>query len=391
MFDKSIIFLVLILAVITAAVLFFYNHVRTDTISEAIKREEALTILFLFPQEDELLFSEVLFYHTGTAKSAILDIPGNTGDIIASLKRMDRIDVLYKRGKPEAFIEKIEEIINTEIDYYMEIDVDHIEGLVDLLEGLELFIANPVDVAEGAEAVLLPSGSVTLDGAKVKTFLTYDESGDTDTDRIGRREKFLQALLVALGEHADVLSHETVFPYLWELVHTDMQKRGFETFVKEMRRLDTGRMVFQRVLGVKRTVDDQELLFRHYDGELLKGTVKQTLESIENIDIVSDEELNVTVEILNGTNINGLAARTGQIFQSFGYDIMKIGNAEDRSVEKTEVVDRRGDIAQAQRVATVIHCNLVRSDVPSDPLQAEETADVIVILGGDFDGRYCKD
>jgi len=389
-FDKSIIILAIILGVIIAMVIFFYGRVRTNSISEAVKREDTLTLAFFIADGEDLLFTEILFYHTGTAKAAILDIPGNTGDVIDSLERMDRIDVLYQRGKPDQYIEKIEQIIDKKIDYFVEVEISAVEPLVDLVEGLEVFIANPVEIIDGLNSILLPSGSVTLDGAKTRLFITYEEPDESDVDRTGRREKFLQGLLVEFGEHADVLTSESVFPYIWELIHTDIQKRGLETFIQEMKRLDSERIVFQRVLGVQRRVDDQVLLFRHYDGELLKGTVKQTLESIANIDIVSDEELNVTLEILNGTTINGLAARTSQVFQSFGYDVVKIGNAEGDIVEKTEVIDRRGDITQAQRVATVIKCAAVRTEVLPGHGDPDENVDVTVILGGDFDGRYCK-
>lgn len=389
-FDKSIIVLALILVVIAAAVVFFYNRVRTDSISEAVKNEDSIAVAFFVTRGEDLLFTEILYYHSGTAKAAILDIPSNTGDIIESLGRMDRIAVLYKKGKPEDFIRKLEEITGNGIDYFIEIGLDDVEHLVDLVEGLEVFIANPVEILDGQNSTLLPSGSVTLDGAKTRTFISYEEPGESDIERTGRREKFLQALLVEFGEHAEVITDETVFPYLWDLMHTDIQKRGIESFIGEMKRLDSERVVFQRTLGVQRMVDDQILLFRHYDGKLLKETVKQTLESLANLEIVSDEELSVTLEILNGTSTNGLAARTSQIFQSFGYDIARIGNTEGEIAERTEVIDRRGDIAQAQRVAAVIKCMAVRTELVPESAGAEESFDVTVILGGDFDGRYCK-
>lgn len=389
-FDKSIIVLALILVVAAAAVVFFYSRVQTDSISEAVKNEDTLAAAFFITRGEDLLFTEILYYHTGTAKAAILDIPGNTGDIIESIGRMDRIDVLYKKGKPEDFIKKVEQITGSGIDYFIEIDLTEVEQLVDLVEGLEVFIANPVEILDGKDTTLLPSGSVTLDGAKTRIFISHEEPGESDIERIGRREKFLQALLVEFGQHAEVITDETVFPYLWDLVHTDIQKRGLESFIIEMKRLDTERVVFQRTLGVNRRVDDQVLHFRHYDGKLLKETVKQTLDSLANLEIVSDEELSVTLEILNGTSTNGLAARTSQIFQSFGYDIARIGNTEGDMAERTEVIDRRGDIAQAQRVAAVIKCMVVRTELPAEHLQSEETSDVTVILGGDFDGRYCK-
>ena len=101
--------------------------------------------------------------------------------------------------------------------------------------------------------------------------------------------------------------------------------------------------------------------------------------SLANIDVVSDDELNIVIEILNGTAVNGLAARTSQVFQSFGYDVAHIGNYDDNAIEKTYVIDRNGDISQAQRIASIIKCTQVKSmsDVP-EGLDLPDTASGVV-------------
>jgi hypothetical protein len=160
--------------------------------------------------------------------------------------------------------------------------------------------------------------------------------------------------------------------------------------------LDEDQFIFQRVLGKEQNVEGETLLFPHYDGTLLKETVEQTRKSLENAEVMSTDQLNVTIELLNGTLKNGLAGRTSQVFKSFGYDVARVSNASRQDREKTVVIARTGNISAAQRVANIIRCKNVVSGMDKVEENTTETVggepvDVTVILGKDFDGRYCKE
>jgi hypothetical protein len=114
--------------------------------------------------------------------------------------------------------------------------------------------------------------------------------------------------------------------------------------------------------------------------------------------VINDDELNLTIEILNGTSVNGLASRTSQVFQSFGYEVANIGNYEGDDLEKTIVIDMIGDAIQAQRVANIIKCTRIETFSEAAealavliPASTGEDVDLVIILGKDFDGRYCKE
>ncbi len=399
--DKSIFFLLLIIILIAGAAVFFILKFRTDEITETIQEKSPIAVAFIVADGDECMFTEVFFYHPGTTKGAVLDVPGNTGMIIDSLKKIDRIDILFDRQKPDAYIEKIEKLISTDIRNYIQIDLANLVGLVDLLEGLELFIANPVEEVAENKITLLPSGSIRLDGSKIQTFLTFaEENTDEEFERTNRYQKFIQAFFKRIGERADEITRSDVFPYVSKFVETDLDRRALTAFLLEMKKLNVERLVFQRVLGVERAVDSKLLLFPHYDGKLLKETVKQTLDSIANAEAAGAEELTITIEILNGTNRRGLAARTAQLFKSFGYEIGRVGNADSFDYEKTVIIDRSGNVNKAQKAANLVHCSRIettaRPDIDDDGQyeslpEPEEGVDVTILLGNDFDGRYCKE
>jgi hypothetical protein len=134
-------------------------------------------------------------------------------------------------------------------------------------------------------------------------------------------------------------------------------------------------------------VDGKELLFPHFEGQLLKEIVKQTGETIASAEPGLEEELTVALEILNGTSVPGLARRAASVFQSFGYEIVSLGNADSADYLNTVVLDRKGRLEAAQKAAELIRCQRVYSRLSEG---GDMAIDVTVILGKDFDGRYCK-
>ena len=389
-FDKSIIILAVIAVVIASTVFVIIRNTRTDSITEMIENGQDINTVFLVHDQGRLLFTEILFYNSATGKGALLDIPGETGVIIEKLGRIDRVDKIYDRSAPDEYIAAVEKMIEQDIEFYIQIELENLVSLVDILGGLEMFIDNPVEIIDEHQTALLPSGSILLDGDKAETFVVYHDPDESEVEISGRREKTIQALLKAFAQQGEELTGDGYYSFFRKTVVTDADQPSLKSFVREMENLDTERIVFQRVLGVRRTVDEQVLLFSHYDGNLLRETVRQTIESLANVEVVSDDELNVTIQILNGTSVNGLASRTSQVFQSFGYDVAHIGNHEENDIEKTYVIDRRGDIVQAQRVASIIQCSNVESQTGIPEESFADDIDLVIILGKDFDGRYCK-
>jgi len=393
-FDKGVLLLLLIVAILGATGVFLYAQLRTDKVAETVKKNEPIKVAIIVDDKDKLLFTEVLVINTATSRGALFDIPGNVGSLIDSIKKIAGIDVLYRHANVAPFRAKIGGLLGTDVPFSVQIDIADVPKIVDLLGGLDLFLPNAVEQTNRDPMILLPSGNVRLDGSKVQSYLTYQDASDTDVEAISRHQRFVQALLQSMGRQSRMLTNPEVYPYLKSYVTTNMNKRSLITFVGVLSKLDALRLTFQRVLGVKRVVDSRELLFPHYDGNLLRQTWGQTLASLANTQAASTQPPSVRLQILNGTLVGGLAHRTAEIFQSFGYNVAAVGNADRQDYEKTVIIDHSGDLIQAQRVASVIRCSGVESEpVSSAASQSGGSGlnyDVTIVLGKDFDGRYCK-
>jgi len=361
-----------------------------------IENQETLAFLFLVEEENSIVFSEIVFFDYDTGKCALFDIPKNVGVLLEKTNKISAIETVFDRSDPSEYMEEVEKLFNYQIGNYIIIQPEELVKLIDILEGMDLFIPNPVEFQSDEGIVMLPSGSVTLDGPKAHLYSTYRESGERENEVIARRQKFVQSLFKRVAEMNTYLQHKSVQNSVKRIVHSNLTDRAFISLLLSFQKLDYDQVVFQRVLGNEREVGERVLLFPYYEGRLIKETTEQTILSLKNKELISTDELNVSIEILNGTNQNGLAGRTSQVYKSFGYDIVRVGNADNQEYEKTRIISWNKDISTAQQVANIIKCQNVETregeaEEETDPIQGMDSIDVTVILGKDFDGRYCKD
>ncbi|MBN1646846.1 MAG: LCP family protein [Spirochaetales bacterium] len=386
-FDPGILLVLFIIGIIILASIFFYFQIRTDLVSEYVEQEKEIPLAFIINDENRVLISELVIYHPGTHKTAIIDAPPYTGTLIKSLERIDRMDKVFETGRIKEYLAEMEKLFDTDIPFYIQISLDELKNFISVLGGIEVFIANPVEKITDDEIVLLPSGRVNLDGDKATIFISYVDENDNSEEIIGRKQKFLQALLFSIGRQKDMFRKKNAFSILSHYFSSNLNKQALLSLFSEYSNIDQDAMARIETLGKIRKIDDIELLFPLTEGQLIKETVAQALKSLRNIGIPGTDDLVIVLEILNGTTITGLASRTSQLFKSYGYDVDVHGNAETDDLEHTVVIDRIGNISLAKRVASVINCERIESEIYTENTSG---IDVTVVLGKDFDERTVK-
>lgn len=349
-----------------------------------------MNVLFSYFGGTPDAFYELLMYHPGTHKAAEFHVPGNVGALIESLSSYGAISVLYSASDLGPLTHKVEELTGVDIPFVVDMNAHQISCLVDVVGGVELFVPNPVDEVVAGRRVLFPSGSVILDGDKAVEYLRYESEHETAAERVDRRQKFLKALLVAMGENAELLLHQRSRPLLEDCLSTTLSARALRAFFAEMSQLETDQINFARVIGREQQVEGTLVLFPTEDGELVRIQVQQRSQAIARTEDVRQEDLVITVEVLNGTDINGLARRAANYLETFGIVVpaTSVRNADNDEYLSTVVLDRKGRPDVAQRVAEIIRCDRTYSRVGDD---VDPTIDVTIILGQDFDGKHVQD
>ncbi len=403
--------IVLVLA-ITVGVVFY--QVRVDAVTASLQNDQAIHILFVLHEDEQPISTQVVFLHPSAHRAGLLDIPADLGDIISRLERVDAVSSLFPLGGVSAYQKKIASIIGTDIDYYIVLSRQQMQEVVDLLGGITVFIPDPVSDPENM--LFLPGGKITLDGEKLQSFFTYETEILTEVELISSYQEVIMQLLWNLGSHADLYKH---YPRLFESrMDTNLDRSNMQSFLGFLAELSPERMIQQRVLGTVRSIEingeQRQLLFPYFEGQLLKDTVRQVQETLAAGSSLEGDGSPIRIELLNGTRRNGLAHRTSELLEGYGFEVVRIGNAPTMNVASTQVFNHLETEQRAQVVADFIGVNTVK-DIASlqelllaevdgedeqnlDLLEPEgdnesleavgvddSPVDVTVILGSDFD------
>jgi len=393
--DASTLLLVLIGLLLAAGIIFAFYSFRSDPVNDSLAGDRVINTLFVIEKGDKPLCSYVLLYYPATKRAAVFDIPGSLGLILQRINRVDRIDTVYDPRRAGPFTDEISKLLGIDISFSIVITLENLGKITDLIEGVEIFIPSRVDEYQDGH-ILFPSGINRLDGDKAKLYISYELPEESSELANFRRQRFFMGLVKRLGEQNQYLKNPSVSPFFQSLLKTGMNQRSRIRLFDEFAGIDTDRVSIQSVGGNVRTVSDQPLIFPYWDGSLIKEIVRQTLASMVQPAENTMGDRVFTVEILNGTAINGLAGRTAELFRGFGYDIISIGNADSNDYAKTLIIDRSGYQEVAKSFGEVIRCSNFRFDSPDlvDPEMGisiqnfEYRGDFTLIIGKDFNGRY---
>jgi anionic cell wall polymer biosynthesis LytR-Cps2A-Psr (LCP) family protein len=334
-------------------------------------------------------------YYPATKRAAVFDIPGALGLIIERINRVDRIDTVYEPQRPAPYVHEIESRLGVDISFSVIISMENLGKIVDLIEGVEIFIPSPVEIYQD-EPVLFPSGVTRLDGDKSRLYISYELPEENRELANSRRQRFFLGLIKRLGEQNGSLKNPQVARIYQSLLRTSMSQRIRVRLFDEFAGIDTDRINIQSVEGELKEFPGQNLIIPLYNGNLIKDIVRQILGALTRPVEGSLSERIFTVEILNGTVENGLAGRTAELFRGFGYDIISTGNADRNDYEQTTIIDRSGIEEAVLSFAEIIHCQNIRYEALSnEPDEVDINlqnfdyrSDFILILGSDFKGRY---
>jgi len=393
--DASFLLLALIILLLAAGIVISVIVFRSNPVEEAFSTNRVINVLFVIENNKMPISTYVLMYYPVTKRAAIFDIPEDLGLLIAKINRVDRIDRVYDPQKLGSYQNEIEKLLGIEITFSFVITKEHLVSIVDMLEGVEIFIPAPVSYSDNDGIILFPSGMTVLDGDKASLYATYSLPHEDSEMSVFRRQRFFLGYLNRQIQMNERLDNPQAAKMYHTFFRTNMNQRAMTLLFDEFVNIDTDRTNIQSVGGNLRQVSGQMLIIPHWDGNLVKEVVRQTLGTLTRETEEHFDERNITVEVLNGTAVNGLAGRTAEMLRNFGFDIISIGNADRNSYEKTLIIQRTTDETMVKSFSDVIRCDNIRKEITPEAKENEAViqdteykADITVLIGRDFNGRY---
>ncbi|MPY60814.1 LCP family protein, partial [Streptomyces spongiae] len=159
----------------------------------------------------------------------------------------------FQTGGSACTIRTVEKLTDIRVDHHIVVDFRGFKKLVDALDGVEVCLAKPVN--DKAAKLRLPAGRVRLNGEQALGFVRARKSmGDgSDTERMGRQQRFLGALVSKVKSNGVLLNPVKLYPVLdaaTSALTTDpdlASLRGLYDLVRGLRTIPTEKVQFLTV------------------------------------------------------------------------------------------------------------------------------------------------
>jgi len=301
----------------------------------------------------------------------------------------------YPGGGPALAKRTIYENFGIPVDYYVSVDFAGLMKIVDAVGGIDINVEKAVN--DKAANFYMPTGMQHMDG---ETALWYARSRLSDSDFWRARRQ--QQVLMALREKAlrlDIVSKlPALLPAMWGTIRTDLSPADVLALAPIAKEIDVrnihNRVIDETMVTSSRTPLGASVLLPKW--EPIRQAVREVFSStpaavasspaspaapppapaatkqpsptatkqppsppaptatrqpsptpVPTAAPVTDEKTRLAqegarVEILNGTNTKGLAARTRTFLQGRGVNVVRIGDADRYTYTQTIIYDYSG-------------------------------------------------
>ena len=285
----------------------------------------------------------------------------------------------------EELIKTVANLTGVTVDHYAEIGLLGFALITEALGGVNVCLNAPVyEELSGAD---FPAGWQQLDGAQALSFVRQrHELPRGDLDRVVRQQAVMASLAhevisgktlsspAALNRLEQAVQRSVVLSEGWDLMD----------FAEQLQKLAAGNVAFATIPIVEEAgwSDDGMQSVVRVDPTEVKDWVTSLL---NHQDEGTTEELaytrdKTTVDVLNDTDINGLAAAVSHVVATKGFAPGAVGNNEDAEVTGSQVRAATADDIGAHAVAE----DLGGLPVVEDPSIAPGS--VRVVLADDYTG-----
>ncbi|MDO9534857.1 MAG: LCP family protein [Bacillota bacterium] len=258
----------------------------------------------------------------------------------------------YNEGGGELLIAQISLFLNAPVHHFIEINYNGISPLVDSRGGI-------------------PYKGYTLKGEDYLDYFLKGEKDEEPLERASRRARVLNSLVSFLGGKKGILSTSASIREASPYLDTDLSWKEMQSFFADLQPFFDPQNLIVQLPG----------MWRDFNGDLyFEPNRTQIAQMMGNLgkEFIIPREM-ITVEVLNGSGVAGIASKAAQILESEGFQVVKIDNADNYEYQRSQVISRLEDIEPAREVAVLIPgAEFFKEPLPDYPVM------VTVVIGKNF-------
>ncbi|MDT5340669.1 MAG: hypothetical protein QOD90_6174 [Mycobacterium sp.] len=285
----------------------------------------------------------------------------------------------------EALIKTVATLTGVTVDHYAEIGLLGFALITDALGGVDVCLKDAVyEPLSGAD---FPAGPQKLDGPQALSFVRQrHDLPRGDLDRVTRQQAVMAALAHQVISGKTLSSPSTLNRLQDAVQRSVVLSDGWDImdFVTQMQKLAGGNVAFATipVLQEDGWSDDGMQSVVRVDPTQVQDFVSSLLQDQDagKTEKLAYSPAKTTADVVNDSDINGLAASVSEVLTGKGFVAGSVGNNEAERVASSQIRAAKTDDLGAQAVSK----ELGNLPIVEDPSLAPGS--VQVVLAGDYTG-----
>ncbi|PDP88748.1 transcriptional regulator [Glycomyces fuscus] len=289
----------------------------------------------------------------------------------------------------------VETITDIHLDHMVMVDFAGFQDIVQSIGGVEMCVPEPID--DPKAHITLDAGMQTLNGEQALGLARSRASTEqgSDLNRIENQQRMMGAILRKVTSGEIMSSPTTLYDFMGSVTDSLVTDDGFTVdkmteLAIAMRQVDLSRMRMVTVPVLEAPSDENKLV-------LNEGPARELFSAVASGDALPEEEEgggegseeaaetavepgDVSVRVLNGTGITGLAGQVGTLLTEQGFNVTEEGDPVERIPEASTIYHAPDQRAQAEELASALSV-VQLEEVPGFGEELE-----LVMMAQDWDG-----
>ena len=286
---------------------------------------------------------------------------------------------LYAYAGPEKnneyVVQALESLLNVDIDHYIQINLNAFKEIVDAVGGVDMYV--PMDMYwdmrdNGGPLINLKEGQQHLDGDKAEKLVRFRKGyAQQDVGRVSTQQDFIIALISKILDSENVIGDLTkTINAVYKYVTTDVSLGDCISYLKYIPLVDITKISMETIPGEAENmfIPDLEEI-KIMSDRVFRGIIQEPEET------TAKDSKQYSIEVSNGGNIMGYAAKTQERLNGLGYNVTKIttwyGNQQDTTIINVKEEGIGEDLVSLFTDAKVV----------VDPAAVDGDTDIKIIIG----------
>ena len=331
--DWKYISLIIFLVIIGVTMAFLWNDELSQISSEGPFKDNKVNILAVGydadvngPSRADTII--LISIDVDTNEAGLIFLPRDT--YIKSQKRnFTKLNSSHVYGGIELTQETIEDMLEVDIDYYLETDFKGFERIIDRLGGVNVKVSehlNYVDKAGGLY-INIPAGQQNLNGKEALQYVRFrDERGDIG--RIERQQKFVDAVFAKVLSPAIITKIPGIIKEVNDAINTNIPVTDITPFLNTAKEINLNQIETKMLPGEPKYING----ISYWVPDLKEADIMVD-NLVRNKSYIQNKNYQLTV--LNGVGESGAASNTAELLKKYGFQIDDIGNADNYEYQQS--------------------------------------------------------